>query len=136
MLAEIPTMDGADVLGALSVSEFPRGYVPQLARAAAVLASARAIPATEPHHRSHVLSWFEQVGRTRAFARPASWPARQDWRWTVDHPADLRMAQQAFELLGPTWPNAGYEEIVQALDGHINIPLINSGLMQKPLQEG
>lgn len=136
LIAEIPTLPNVDGVAGPPAAGFPLGYVPQLARASAVLEASRVIPADQPYHRTHVLSWLQVGGRFRNLACPTGWPRRPEWRWTVDHPADLHMARKAFELLGESWPSAGYPEIVARLDENPETPLLNAGLSQKALHEG
>ena len=115
---------------------FPLGYAPQLARADDVLASEGEIPADQPFHRSHVLSWLR--AHTQPFAKPApeSWPRRPEWRWTVDTPLDLEMTRDAFDQFGTGWREITYVDMVAALDGRPDITRRNRDVRQKELHEG
>jgi len=114
----------------------PLGYAPQLARAGAVLEAEERIPADEPFHRAHVLSWLNARGRGVAVDPPEDWPRRPDWRWTVDTPEDLAMAEAAFARLGPAAVDASYGRIVRSLDAEPAIPATNAHVAQRALCEG
>jgi spore coat polysaccharide biosynthesis protein SpsF len=128
--------DDADVLAGGPEAGFPLGFVPEVARADAVLRAARDIPAGQDFHRSHVLSWLYQIGRMRLFSPLRAWPRRPDWRWTVDTPADLDMAQAAFTCFGDRWANVSYSEMVELLDGRPDITALNQSVRQKMLTAG
>jgi spore coat polysaccharide biosynthesis protein SpsF len=70
LLAAAEETRGADVIGPPSPG-FPLGFLPQVARAEAVLRAARDILAADSHHRSHVLSWLYQTQRFESFPLPA-----------------------------------------------------------------
>ncbi len=114
----------------------PLGFGVQLARAEAVLASEAEIPEGEPHHRSHVLSWLAQHSEPHCAAVPNDWPARPQWRWTVDTVEDLAMARSAFSLFGLQSPTIGYREMVALLDQAPEIPALNQHVAQKPIEAG
>jgi len=114
----------------------PLGYAPQLARAEAVLEAEARIPADEPFHRAHVLSWLHVRGRGVAVEPPADWPRRPGWRWTVDTPEDLAMAQAAFARLAGAAVDASYGRIVQSLDAEPEIPATNAHVAQRSLRAG
>ena len=114
----------------------PLGYGAQLARADAVLRAEAKIPADQPHHRAHVLTWIEQQEGAATASLPLAWPHRPDWRWTVDTFEDLAMARSAFELLGLRATDAGYPTIVAELDRHPEITSMNRHVRQKAIEEG
>lgn len=114
----------------------PLGYVPAVARAAAVVRSAAEIPADASHHRTHVLSWLRERGEAEEFRVPAGWPARPEWRWTVDTAADHEMARRVFASLGDGWRTAGYQSLVAVLDAAPDLAALNRDVRQKRLKEG
>ena len=115
---------------------FPLGYAPQLARAADVVASESTIPADQPFHRSHVLSWLRAHATPHSLPVPANWPKRPEWRWTVDTPRDLEMTRATFDLFGDAWRDIPYVDTVAALDAHPDITSHNRDVRQKELHEG
>jgi spore coat polysaccharide biosynthesis protein SpsF len=123
----------ADVVHSGPALGFPLGFVPEVARAEAVLRAARDIPAAQPHHRAHVLSWLHQTGRLHWLVLPAGWPARRHWRWTVDTPEDAAMARAAFGAFGTAWSTITYPEMVAVLDARPDIVGLNAHIGQKPL---
>lgn len=112
----------------------PLGYAPQVARGEAVLCAAR--EAFEPHHRAHVLSWVEARAGRHAVALPPAWPARPQWRWTVDTPDDLAMARAAFQNFGERAASIEYAAMVRVLDAHPAIASRNAHVRQKAIEEG
>ncbi len=114
----------------------PLGYGAELARASDLLASEREIPAAEPWHRSHVTSWLRSRSEPFLAPAPADWPARPDWRWTVDTPEDLAMARAAFDLFGPRAAELSYPEMVARLDAHPEVAGANLHVRQKAVEEG
>jgi len=125
----------AAVVGPGPEAGMPLGFVPQIARAETLLEAEAAIAQGEEFHRSHVLSWLATHGRSVTFAPPASWPHRPAWRWTVDEPADLAMAQAAFAAVADPL-TARYPELVAALDADPSIPALNARISQKTLEQG
>ena len=89
------------------------------------------MPEDQPQHREHVLTWLCQTGRHATLPLPSGWPARPQWRWTVDTLADLTAMQKIFELLGARWRTAAYPEIAAALDQHPEIMELNRHVVQK-----
>lgn len=112
----------------------PLGYGVQIVRRRRLIESAATIPLGEFYHRVHVLSWLSAKGRVEAMPRPASWPARPRWRWTVDTAADLRAARAAFELFGGA--PLSYPERVALLDAHPEVTQLNASVAQKRAEEG
>ncbi|MEB2344422.1 MAG: NTP transferase domain-containing protein [Deltaproteobacteria bacterium] len=112
----------------------PLGYAPQVARGAAVLAADAG--ATEAHDRAHVLTWLAARGARHAVPLPPAWPARPTWRWTVDTPADLTMAQGAFAAFGAQAVTIDYPAMVRALDARPALVAGNAHVRQKALAEG
>ena len=128
--------DAALVQEAPEGRRLPLGYAPQVARASALLEAEARIPSDRPWHRTHVLTFVaEQQGVTPLHV-PAAWPARPAWRWTVDTPADLAMADAAFRLLGDRADAADYPELVALLDAHPELVALNLGTRQKGISEG
>jgi spore coat polysaccharide biosynthesis protein SpsF len=134
-------LDAAERMGAFDVlaggpgAGFPLGFTPEIARASAVLQAAHDIPEQEQFHRTHVLSWLYQIGRAARFPLP-SWPNRANWRWTIDTPQDLAMAQAAFRCFGARWKILSYPEMVEILDRHPEITKMNQNVRQKATCEG
>jgi spore coat polysaccharide biosynthesis protein SpsF (cytidylyltransferase family) len=119
----------------------PLGFGLQIARADAVVTSESEIPDAEPHHRAHVLSWFAQhgdrePGDVKCCPIPGHWPARPQWRWTVDTFEDLTMARAAFEVFASGAVEITYPEMVACLDDCPDITSHNEAVEQKHLVEG
>ncbi len=114
----------------------PLGYGVELARREALERAAAEIPTTEPHHRTHVTSWLARHGRVFEVPTPAAWPARGDWRWTVDTYEDLAMARGAFRLFGGLANTIDYPGMVARLDAHPEITAMNAHVAQKPIEAG
>ncbi|MCG8588768.1 MAG: NTP transferase domain-containing protein [Proteobacteria bacterium] len=135
-------VDGRDVAKDADLIELgpqrtlPLGYAAQLARAEALVDSADRIPSDRAHHRSHVVSFLAASGRRSPVTPPEEWPARPDWRWTVDTPQDLAMARQAFEIFGLEAVRIGYPDMVARLEAHPDCLSLNCGVSQKPLEAG
>jgi spore coat polysaccharide biosynthesis protein SpsF len=119
-----------------SPRKFPLGYVPQVAKASAVLRCEEALKESEFHHRCHVLSWFYEIGEFKEFYPPDDWPLRPQWRWTVDTPADLQMTREAFRVFGGRWKTIGYPAMVELLDHHPQIVNANLHVEQKQIADG
>ncbi len=122
-----------DANGARSL---PLGFGLQLANAAAVIESEAAIPQAEEHHRAHVVSWLAKQCEPKVCPIPEAWPARPDWRFTVDTFEDLAMARSAFALFGPRALCITYPEMVALLDRRPEIVAINAEIEQKPVEAG
>lgn len=122
-----------DANGARSL---PLGFGLQLARADDVIESESEIPKTAPHHRAHVVSWLAHTRDPKVCPVPDHWPARPDWRLTVDTFEDLAMARSAFALFGDRALCISYPEMVACLDRHPEVIALNAGVSQKPLEEG
>ncbi len=116
--------------------QLPLGFGIQVANAQAVLESERNIPDTQPHHRAHVLSWLSDRCEPKVCPLPGDWPARPDWRWTVDTFEDLTMARSAFSLFADRAVAIRYPEMVALLDAHPEITALNADVVQKPIREG
>ena len=114
----------------------PLGYGVELVRAEALRRASADIPAHQPHHRAHVTSWLSLNGRIELAPLPADWPARPDWRWTVDTYEDLAMARSAFRLFGSEAATIDYPAMVRLLDGVPEIAAMNEHVAQKKLEEG
>ena len=114
----------------------PLGFGLQLANSEALLASESQIPDDVPHHRSHVLSWLAQSCESRYCPVPDHWPARPNWRWTVDTFEDLAMARSAFALFADQASSIPYCQMVELLDRHPEIADLNDAVSQKALEEG
>jgi spore coat polysaccharide biosynthesis protein SpsF len=114
--------------------QLPRGYVPELVRAAALREiAADDLPA---HHRVHVTSGLVEARRSAWLQRPEDWPERGGWRWTVDTLADFAMAREAFAAFGDRWATIGYRDMVELFDARPEILALNAGERQKALTEG
>ncbi|HPG27858.1 MAG: NTP transferase domain-containing protein [Spirochaetaceae bacterium] len=136
-------LDARDASGAAKRADklalagaLPLGYGAELVRADALARAAHEIPASAPHHRVHVTSWLAVHGAVHGVAAPADWPARAEWRWTVDTPEDLAMARQAYRGLGERAATIDYRELVARLDAQPGIPAINAHVAQKRVEEG
>jgi len=115
---------------------FPLGYMPYVVRGRALHDAEQRIPTTEPWHRSHVTSWVMEHGHTHHFKLTDPNLARPQWRWTIDTPADLHMAQRAFQLLGDAWPSTSYRGLISALDVRPDITSHNIDVREKSINEG
>ena len=115
---------------------YPLGYIPQVARANAILEADTSILATEPWHRSHVLSWTTAHRKVEAIKPFLGLKIHPEWRWTVDTAEDLEMAQQAFGLLGEDWVSSGYPELTKLFEDHPELVAINQHQAQKAVHQG
>jgi spore coat polysaccharide biosynthesis protein SpsF (cytidylyltransferase family) len=137
MLDRSLATSGVEVVGPCEKENpFPLGYLPQVARADAVLRSEAEIPADQEYHRVHVLSWLSRGAHRLAFSLPPDWPARPGWRWTVDTYDDYQMMRAAFELLAERWSTASYLDLVDLFDAHPEVAAMNENLAQKDLEDG
>ena len=134
LIAAVVTDPGVDHVGEGEERSLPLGYVPEIARAAAV--SELASSALPQHHRAHVTSAIRESGRSVALPMPVDWPARPWWRWTVDTEADHRMAAAAFHQLADRWGTADYPTLVHVLDQHPEIAEANATVQQKAEEDG
>lgn len=114
----------------------PLGYGAELVSTRALLRAAAAIPAHQFHHRAHVTSWLSVNGRIAQVATPDTWPARPDWRWTIDTYEDLAMARSAFRLFASEAATIDYPAMVRLLDAVPEIAAMNAHVEQKKLEEG
>lgn len=112
----------------------PLGYAPEVVRGDALLAIARDdLPA---HHRAHVTSAIRERGGSSAWDPPAAWPRRPGWRWTVDTPDDLAMADAAFRAFGPGAASIDYPAMVECLDLLPEVTARNAMVAQRSADEG
>lgn len=112
----------------------PLGYAPEIVRADALLGIATVdLPA---HHRAHVTSAIRERGGSSFWDPPASWPPRPGWRWTVDTPEDLAMADAAFRAFGPSAASIDYPSMVDYLDRMPEVTSYNAMLVQRAVEEG
>jgi len=120
------------VIGELAQTrQLPLGYVPQIARGSAILRAESEVRQDQSHHRAHVLSWFYETGEAAQLAVPERWSARPQWRWTVDTPLDLEMAERCFRLFGDDWRRLTYPEMVRILDAAPEVAQLNARERQK-----
>lgn len=135
LLADAALLDGAAVLGDYGAGRrLPLGFCPELVRADALLdAGSREMPA---HHRVHVTSWLHETERGVLFEPPLSWPARPRWRWTIDTPQDLAMANAAYSIFRRDEVGEAYPAMVASLDQHPDVVALNEGVRQKAVAEG
>lgn len=112
---------------------FPLGFVPEMARAEVLRRLDATIGEADAFHRAHVTSAIPEY-LTARFVDEAQ-PARSNWRWTIDTPADLQMARAAFELFGEQWPAIEYVDMVALLDARPDITSLNGHVPQKALKE-
>ena len=125
------------VIGELAQTRrLPLGYVPEIARGSAILRAESEVPSDQPHHRAHVLSWLYKTDEAVQLATPDRWPARPQWRWTVDTPLDLEMADRCFRLFGDDWRRLTYPEMVRILDAAPEVAQLNAHERQKDETEG
>ncbi len=117
-------------------STLPLGYVPGVFIANDLVQIESEIPAEQPFHRSHVVSWFTVKNMEKTFSPPDNWPTRANWRWTVDTIEDAHMAEAAFNLFGSQWATITYPDIVFILDKHPDVTSINLRIRQKTIDEG
>jgi spore coat polysaccharide biosynthesis protein SpsF len=124
----------ADVVSEPAPRRLPLGYVPELVRASAIVSVASREIA--PHHRAHVTSALREAGRDAPLPLPPEWPRRPDWRWTVDTPEDLAMADAAFRAFAGAWATIDYAAMVEVLDERPEIAERNASVSQKGVAEG
>jgi spore coat polysaccharide biosynthesis protein SpsF (cytidylyltransferase family) len=113
----------ADVL--VAREGLPIGYAVELVRRRALETASREIPQTQRHHRKHIGGWLSNHARIARIPMPADWPARPDWRWTVDTYQDLAMARSAFRSFGHAAATIDYPSMVACLDAHPEITGMN-----------
>lgn len=112
----------------------PLGYAPEVVRADALLSmTALDLPS---HHRAHVTSAVREQSGSAFWAPPAAWPSRPDWRWTIDTPDDLAMADAAFRAFGPAAGTIGYPAMVERLDALPAVTSRNARVVQREVTEG
>lgn len=112
----------------------PLGYAPEVVRADALLAvAALDLPS---HHRAHVTSAVREKGASAFWTPPAAWPSRPNWRWTIDTPDDLAMADAAFRAFGPAAGTIGYPAMVERLDALPAVTSRNARVVQREVTEG
>ena len=135
LLARASDLESADVLSDRGGQRLlPLGYCPELVRTDALLeAAASELPA---HHRAHVTSWLYETARVAHFEAPPEWPARPDWRWTIDTAEDLAMAHSAFAAFRQEGVGDDYRAMVACLDAHPEIVALNAAVRQKTVAEG
>lgn len=135
LLAALPTVSpSTDCVVEAEPRRLPLGYVPEVARASALVELAgRDLYA---HHRAHVTSALREAGRTAFIEVPAAWPSRPSWRWTVDTRLDLSTADATFRAIGESWRTARYPEIVATLDHYPEIATRNASVAQKEVAAG
>ena len=126
------TIEG--VRASRSPQQFPLGFVPEVVRSRALLELDTSLAVDASVHRVHVTSGID-VGALLYYSDD-SLPARPDWRWTIDTVTDLTMARAAFAAAGPAWSDAGYVELVGALDDRPDVTSMNQGVQQKAIEDG
>ena len=114
--------------------QLPLGFVPEVVRGDAIITLNRLdLPA---HDRAHVTSRIREGPASQAAAIDPSWPRRPAWRWTVDTPADLAMADAAFRAFGSTGASIDYRGMVARLDACPEITAMNADVRQKDVVHG
>lgn len=137
MLEQISSMNSDQkIMTAGSSTKLPLGYAPSIFVAESLLDIEKQIPSDQQYHKTHVTSWLKTYAKFKEFVPPANWPARPNWRWTVDTKDDALMISDAFDLFGDKWATISYPEIVSILDEHPDITGINAHIKQKKLEEG
>ncbi len=112
----------------------PLGYAPEVVRADALLAvAASELPA---YHRAHVTSAIRERGGSAFWDPPVTWPSRPDWRWTIDTPDDLSMADAAFRAFGTAADSIGYPAMVERLDRMPKVTSRNAAVVQREARQG
>jgi spore coat polysaccharide biosynthesis protein SpsF len=124
---------GADHASNAYERRYPRGLDVEVVRFSALEAACR--EATLPHERSHVTPFI--YARPERF-RLHSIRAEEDHgqhRWTVDTPADLRLARAVYQRLGPddrfTW-----RDVLALLHREPGLAGLNRSIRQKALADG
>jgi len=109
----------------------PAGYCAELGRAEALAGTSqhRAEPEEPASLRGpRELGLGLGLGLTRSaieIPAPAHWPARPQWRWTIDSYEDLAMARSAFRVFGRDAPTIDYPAMVEQIDAHPEIAALN-----------
>ncbi len=83
--------------------------------------------AIDPFGREHVVPYV--IDRPQRF-RIANWRWSGDasgMRWTVDEAADLEFVRQVYQALYPGKPAFGFHDVLDLLERHPELALINSG---------
>jgi spore coat polysaccharide biosynthesis protein SpsF len=102
--------------------------------ATALLADVEAIT-HDPVDREHVsLYIYEHPEKYRLLnvTAPPQY-ARPEFRLCIDTAEDYRAVGAIYDALYPTHPDFGLREIIEFLDAHPEIAVINSGVKQKPV---
>lgn len=129
--------DRVDVMSDYHSRHYPLGYAPYVVFSEALRRAASDIPADESWHRVHAgISWLFDHGRCADWPPPDQRLSRSGWRWTVDTPADLKMAQEAFGAFGDRWADIDYEDMVGILDKLPEVTAHNQDIQQKTSDEG
>ena len=136
LIAMIPNLDtNVDLVCDIpSKKKFPLGYIPELVRVDSLNRASALIAESETFHRQHVTSYLLQNNVQQITYPNAS--ERSNWRWTVDTLEDLLLVREVFQLMGPSWHNMTYEEIVKIVDHNPSLLEINSSIRQKSIEEG
>jgi spore coat polysaccharide biosynthesis protein SpsF (cytidylyltransferase family) len=125
-----------DYMSDFDFGDYPIGAFAEIFSVPTFLSSIKNIPSSEPWHLSHVTSWMRNTAQISSLKLPEEFVRRPGWRWTVDYPEDLIFIRKLTELLGKSWTELTYPEIVSILDKNLNFLRINSGLDQKPIELG
>jgi spore coat polysaccharide biosynthesis protein SpsF len=123
------------------MSDFDFGYYPlgafaEIFSVAKFLSSIKDITEYEPWHFSHVTSWMRKSTRISPLKLPDEFVRRPGWRWTVDYPEDFEFLGRLTDVLGKSWMNMTYPEIVKVLDRNPELLKINLGVSQKLIELG
>jgi spore coat polysaccharide biosynthesis protein SpsF len=108
---------------------YPRGLDAEVFSLEALTAAAQ--NARKPYEREHVTPYL--YGRPEEFSIGQVVTSRDaaHHRWTLDTSADYHFLRAVFHLLGPTWPTATWEEILEAVEAHPGLADINRHIVQK-----
>lgn len=130
------TFKKIDYISDFELGQYPTGAFAEIFSAAVFLESLGTIPITDHWHFSHVTSWMRLISRTSSLKLPREFKHRPKWRWTVDYPEDFQFINQLVNVMGSSWLDWSYPEIVKVLDKYPQLTEINQGLVQKQIELG
>ena len=125
-----------DYMSDFDFGQYPIGAFAEIFSVNSFLSGIKNIPKSEPWHFAHVTSWMRKNTPITSLGLPAEFEKRPGWRWTVDYPEDLYFIRKLIELLGQSWVELTYPEIVRILDKNLELLQINSRVKQKPIELG
>lgn len=91
------------------------------------------LQAVRPEDREHVTLYIRNNPGLFKTVNVAQSRDLSHLRWTVDTADDFRFISRVFELLYPSQPEFGMEDVVRLLERHPDLAGINAHVQQKPV---